>query len=454
MIHATVDQRVVVIIVRSIGVGNHALTASEHVADVAVVFQIVVVRVIRVVHEVVSHAHPVGTDATTLDGDLGQTATLLRRDIDDKRRLWISRIVLVIPTALTHIGHLAAAVHRTVDDGRDGIVLLRDFHIGVLGDRKDQGRSAVVSDHAFHRAFSSAEHIAHGVFGKGFDDRFVRISRIVGLVVVTNRTAHHLDIDLTEFLTGLFIVINDQAVIIDTRSSKSTAAEDGAVDLSAAHLDSDIATHTTRSEVHVAEVSTAAEDVAIIARGAIRTQQAADEAHRVAAEHVAVFTAAKDAAPDAILLDIGIRRNIHCDTCVVDIGEILENTRVVAHTSATAKHVAVHAVQADGHVDGVVCACFRAVLAQELRSRAYLSASDGHFCITRVGRRCEVLEVCRSVGFSFENAVSQAHTGLLTATIHIEKHMAAADFDISVAFHQGRFVAEGIACAAAKQLAA
>ncbi len=100
---------------------------------------------------------------------------------------------------------------------------------------------------------------------------------------------------------------------------------------------------------------------------------------------------------------------------------------VVGDAFATAIHVAVNTVQADGDV----------VALSLSRSRSHLATGDGH--LGQASRLVVVIKfrsvVCVfgllvSLACSVGVLLSQAHGSHLAAAIHIKEHMAAADVDI------------------------
>ena len=93
-------------------ISHETFTTAEHVADIVVVHE-----VIRIWSEVSTHLHGFGADDTTADGDFGETRFLVAQlDVVDLKRWRIANDAL-LPGEITHVGHLAAAEHRTVDDG-------------------------------------------------------------------------------------------------------------------------------------------------------------------------------------------------------------------------------------------------------------------------------------------------------------------------------------------------
>ena len=254
---------------------------------------------------------------------------------------------------------------------------------------------------------------------------------------------------------------------VDTRQGQTAAAEDGAEDLTAAHVDGVVDTHTAGVVVLLAVVTSATEDVAVVGRG---TRGAHDTVFVIGAhtaQDVAVLGTAEGAAPDAVD-GIGCSEwqgrhgHVNRHISVVDIGDcIISSTAirmgsngdvVIANTLAAAKHVAVGAVQADFDV-------VRGIL---FGSRTHLTASNIHYgdacgvgvCLALLR---QVIRVPSTVVFVIV-LFSQAHASHFAAAIDAELHMAAADGDVGGVGHQGRLaVGDGIgnvALAAAEDRAA
>ena len=304
------------------------------------------------------------------------------------------------------------------------------------------------------------------MIAEGFDEQIVALR----FVVANRATLHHnlgiaVEGVLGVFLHGLVVASFlssglSQAEQARSSQGKTTTAIDVTEELSARHFNIGVATHAASSVVLVVVVSTTAEDVAVVARGAIGTQIAALIVHARVTQHVAVFSAAEDATPNAVVNGIlGMtfcrHRNFNSNESVVHVGEIIKPSvriirfnRGIAHAPATAKHVAVLTIETTGDVVLLFSKC------SHFRCRTHLAASDGHFGQTRVGLRYEVDDRRTWVSRDGMGIEMLAHAGHLTATIHVEEHMAATDVDFGVAFHQGRVAVNVITRAAAKHLTA
>ena len=155
---------------------------------------------------------------------------------------------------------------------------------------------------------------------------------------------------------------------------------------------------------------------------------------------MAVFRAAEDAAPDAVVLVVVRIPVAHCngDAGVVHVGEGLVSVSSTAAVAlAAAEDVAVGAVQGDG--DTVARAGHRV--------RTDLAAGDVHRGQARVGHGNR---------FAVRGRGRLAHAAHLAAAIHVEVYMAALDVDGGVFRHPAILlgVHGSAALAAAKHMAA
>ena len=154
------------------GVVAPAFAAAEHMAAVVVVLEVVVAITWNTSH-FDTHLRLVGTDDATPHGDLGFAGTCKLLDIADVESPGIAADG---PRKMTHVGHLATAVHGT-EDARtlanatyDGV---RNEHLSVLDQRHKQGRSLGVSGNADGITLAGAVNVAHGAGNPFFDDGVV-----------------------------------------------------------------------------------------------------------------------------------------------------------------------------------------------------------------------------------------------------------------------------------------
>ncbi len=238
--------------------------------------------------------HIVNTNDAAAYGDLGNTRAVLQGNV---LRLLVRN---QIPSVLAHIGHFAAAIHRTVDSGGNVWIGLRNLNFSVFGhgDKQDRCFGMMGARGSYDTrlvALATTIHVAHAVGGEVLDE-----------CLVAHLAACHLHFDISEFLAVFtFFVGDDVAIEVDTRQGKTATAKDGAIDLAAAHFDGDVATHAACVVVGLAVVASAAKDVAVVARGASGAHETTDIISMGIAKHVAVFGAAEDAAPNAVGVGIG-----------------------------------------------------------------------------------------------------------------------------------------------------
>ena len=155
------------------------------------------------------------------------------------------------------------------------MVSLRDFNHGVLGQAQEQGRSLCATFNAFHDTLATAIHVAHAEIAEGLYDRLGWIVSITCQGVITHNTTFHLNEGLAVFCTrGAWFVIDDGTLSVDARQGQTTATVDVAIDLSASHFNGGVALHTACGVVLLGVVTAAAEDVAIVAGGAVGTHEA------------------------------------------------------------------------------------------------------------------------------------------------------------------------------------
>ena len=312
---------------------------------------------------------------------------------------------------------------------------------------------------AFLVTHAAAIHVAHAVFAEGLDDQLIRIERIgVGLFVVSHDAAFHHDLGVAKVVSiehgRIVIGVDGEAAQARASQGQTTAAIDVAEDLAARHLDGVVAARAACGVVLPAEVAATAEDVAVVAGLAVGAQKAAFVFHEVVAQDVSVFRAAKHRAPDAVVHGVGFG-DVHRDMSIVHVGELVVSSGIVfvgrvvadgivADALSAAEHVAVGAVQSDRDC----------VARLHFWCRSHLSAGDVHLGQACVVHRSEVDNSrFRDIGVGMDFGMLP-HAGQFAAAIHIVEHMAAADVDFGVAFHACCVEVAGIACAAAKHLAA
>ena len=327
---------------------------------------------------------------------------------------------------MAHISHLAAA--------EDGAI---DFWAAADVDHRVGHTRQVVFDEFLRVAAPAAIHVAHGEVAQE------QVEAVVVVVAndasadgdcghaVVDGIVHGFVHERGEFARHAHASECHHAATVDV-------AQNGAV----GHADVDVALHAARAEVGFVTLA-AAIHMSVKARKA----RCADDGflsdrHFGMAQHMAVFRTAEDATPDAVV-DVILRIDVHRDRGVVHVGESLKNIGCIALTAA--EHVAVGAVQADGDV---VCMSVKSTL---YWCRSHLSARDAHGGQARVGHRLKVLDG----GFViFIGDGMLSHRSRFAAAIHVVEYLSAADVDGGVALHAGCFAISGIACAAAKHLAA
>ena len=301
------------------GVVDKALAAAEHVAEVTVVLEFVVACAIL---EFVYHSHLVRTDsaATHVDDSLAG----IRCQGDVRNRASVKR-----PSEVTHTGNFAAAVHPAQNLGTgfdislfNGVV---DAHFRVLHQRHKQGRSLRVVRDTHLVALAATKHLTHRVVAESHNVGNLSIGRVDNFRVVTHLTAIHPDEDIAVFLAFFSTVGDDVAVLVHTREGQTAATENGAVDLSATHEHGNVAAHTAGIVVGLAVVMATTEDVAVVARSTHGTHEAADIFGVGIAQHVTVFSAAEDAAPDAVVLVVVWIPfvHFHLHMGVVHVGDVV-----------------------------------------------------------------------------------------------------------------------------------
>ena len=357
------------------------LSAAKHVADVGVESEVVLVCAIAS-HEGVIHQHPVVADLSAADSDLGLARALFQRDIANGILCGMIRIIRVIkriqnivPFKLAYSAHLAAA-----EDGAENLGMTDKYaflnrvgndNLGVFDQRDEQCRGFRVIVNTLHAALAAAEHIAHGMLGKVLDEGHSHCGstriRYLHRSVVANRAAVHFDEHVTVFRAVFALFVGkDVAEEVDARQGKTTAAEDGAVDLAAAHVDGDVAAHTTSIVVGLTVVAASAEDVAVVTRGALGAHKSVIIIGMDIAQHVAVLGTAEGAAPQAVGMGAVVHGHIHRHNGIVHVSELVIEAAirakllmmlivdiVLVDALSAAKHIAIDTVQSAGDVDGV-----------------------------------------------------------------------------------------------------
>ena len=269
---------------------------------------------------------------------------------------------------------LTSTKHRAFDFG-----VARDGHLGIFG-------HSLVKLVCF--TFATAIHVTAN---KG----------VAMQAVVADHTARDGHIKIAIFTQRRGLVHLHDTVIIHTHSSLSTTAEHRAEQIATRHSRDNVTTHTAYSAVYISVVTTATEDIAVITRDAVGTNGTITKGDIHAIEHMAVFAAAENGAPNTATRNVD-HRFVDITKPFVVINKVINGIGIgdgFPNALAAAEEVAIQAIEAFASIG--------------FRSRAQLTACE-------VDRGNTRSYYGLMVGFPTTCSVGgQTHAGHLAATVNI-----------------------------------